>query len=138
MGGCDAVGRHTMDELGSLERYGAEYGSLAAALGVPGSVSALGELEFLRQVTEPGRFGFGMLPPPDALFAAAVTSILRPPVVLEIGTASGFSAAIIAKIVALRRMEADAEENGTLVHTIDRKAHVEGTCPNRSASVSGS
>lgn len=115
-----------MDELRSLEQYVAEYPALACALGAPGVLPAAGEVEFLREVTRAGRYAFGMLPGPDALFVAAVTSILRPAAVLEIGTASGFSTAIIAKMVALRGAESHRERNGILVHTIDRKEHVEG------------
>jgi predicted O-methyltransferase YrrM len=63
-----------------------------------------------------------MLPPSDILFAAAVTSILRPRLAIEIGTASGSSAAIIGKMIALRQAQADHVPSGPLVHTIDRKS----------------
>ena len=115
-----------MDELCSLDIYEAEYPNLARALGPGGAVPAAGEIEFLREVTEPGRFPFGLLSQADALFVAGVTSILRPRAALEIGTASGFSTAIIAKMIALRRVESGAELDGVFVHTIDLKEHVRG------------
>ena len=70
-----------------------------------------------------GHFNLGMLPRPDIFFAAGVTSILRPRVAIEIGTASGSSAAIIAKMIALRQAEAGAATSEPLVHTIDNKAN---------------
>lgn len=63
-----------------------------------------------------------MLPVLDIFFAAALASILHPQVVVEIGTASGFSAAVLAKMVALRQQQIGATPGGTLVHTIDYKA----------------
>jgi hypothetical protein len=56
------------------------------------------------------------------LFAAAVTSILAPPSAIELGTASGFSTAIIAKIMALREAERGAPGKSPLLHTIDKCA----------------
>ena len=104
------------------DRYVCDYGRLAEALGFSGTVPAPGESKFLQMVTEPGRFNFGMLAVPDVLFAAAVTSILRPEFALEIGTASGSSAAVIAKMIALREAQIGCSRSGPLVHTIDKKA----------------
>src|SRR5690242_8403175 len=91
--------------LTNLDRYCGDYSQLSEALGVTGAKPAAEEMEFLRGVTSRGRFSFGMLGSSDIFFAAAVTSILRPRIALEIGTASGFSAAIIAKMMALRLEE---------------------------------
>ena len=105
------------------DQYCSEYGRLGDALGVAGATLAPGEIEFVREATAPRGFTFGMLTPPDIFFAAAVTSILRPQVAIEIGTASGSSAAIIAKMIALRQTQAGANGSGTIVHTIDNKAN---------------
>jgi hypothetical protein len=111
----------TTFELSDIETYRREYGRLGAALGVTEASPAPGEIEFLNHVTTPGRFPFGMLPPPDLLFAAAVTSILRPAFMIEIGTASGFSAAVLAKTIFLRLEEQGRVVAAPVVHTIDRK-----------------
>ena len=84
---------------------------------------ASGEIEFLKHVTTPGRFPFGMLTPSDLLFAGAVASILRPAFMIEIGTASGFSAAVLAKTISLRLEEQGCVVAGPIVHTIDKKTH---------------
>jgi len=106
----------------NLDRYCRDYSQLGDALGVPGAKPAAGELDFLRHITQPGGFAFGMLTRSDILFAAGVASILRPLMALEIGTASGFSAAIIAKVMALRLAESAHENGAVLVHTIDKSA----------------
>ena len=110
-------------EISSADRYCSDYGRLSDALGVASVSPAPGELEFLRSVMRSGHFNLGMLPRPDIFFAAAVTSILRPWVAIEIGTASGSSAAIIAKMIALRQAEAGTVTSEPLVHTIDNKAN---------------
>lgn len=110
-----------MLEIRGLEQYQAEYENLARALGVTGVTPAVGEIDFLREVTAPGRYGFGMLSPPDVFFVAAVTSILGPRRMLEVGTGSGFSTSIFAKVIALRRAAAGFDGAGIFVHTIDRK-----------------
>ncbi|HEX3818176.1 MAG TPA: class I SAM-dependent methyltransferase [Chthoniobacterales bacterium] len=108
-------------EITSLQSYREEYPRLAAALCRAGAVPARGELEFLTQINESDCLRFGMLPPPDIFFAAAVTSILAPAIAIEIGTASGFSAAILAKIIALRQAEKGAPTATPFFHTIDYK-----------------
>ncbi len=109
--------------IATADRYVSEYDRLSAALGVPGAKPAPGELEFLRDVTALGRFDFGMLSAPEIFFAAAVTSILGPQLAIEIGTASGSSAAILAKIIVLRQEEeAGRSGKAPVLHTIDKKA----------------
>ncbi|MEO6872498.1 MAG: class I SAM-dependent methyltransferase [Chthoniobacterales bacterium] len=105
-----------------IAQYREEYPRLATALGKPGAAPAPGEVEFLTEVTARDWRGIGMLPPADVLFAAAVTSILAPPSAIELGTASGFSAAIIAKMMALREAERGAAGKSPLLHTIDKRA----------------
>jgi len=109
-------------DLTNLDRYCIDYSQLGEALGLAEAKPAPGELEFLRAVTTPRRFDFGMLSPPEIFFTAGVTSILGPRMALEIGTASGFSAAIIAKMMALRLEESGSNNGTTLVHTIDKNA----------------
>jgi len=109
-------------DLPNFDRYCRDYRQLGEALGVAGTKPAPGEVDFLRAVTTPCRFDFGMLSPPEIFFAAGVTSILSPRMALEIGTASGFSAAIIAKMMALRLEESESGNGATLVHTIDKNA----------------
>jgi methyltransferase family protein len=109
-------------EMAHIGQYLTEYPRLAAALDKAGAEPAPGEMEFLAEITARDWRGIGMLPPADALFAAAVTSILAPPSAIELGTASGFSSAIIAKIMALREAERGAPGTSPLLHTIDKCA----------------
>ncbi len=111
----------TTFELSDIETYRREYSRLATSLGVAEASPAPGEIEFLKHVTTPGRFLFGMLTPSDLLFAGAVASILRPSFMIEIGTASGFSAAVLAKTISLRLEEQGSVVTGPIVHTIDKK-----------------
>jgi hypothetical protein len=112
----------TAFELSDIGTYQREYSRLGTVLGVTGALPAPGEIEFLKHVTTPGRFPFGMLTPSELLFAAAVASILRPAVMIEIGTSSGFSAAVLAKTISLRLQEQGCTVAAPIVHTIDKKA----------------
>jgi hypothetical protein len=64
-----------------------------------------------------------MLIEPEILFAGAAASILRPGLTVEIGTASGSSAAILAKVISLRQAELGLKSFGPLLHTIDKNSH---------------
>lgn len=108
-------------EVWSTEQYRDEYGALAKALGCPDAAPAPGELEFLAEINARERYPFGMLGPPDVYFLAGFASILQPHVAIEIGTASGFSTAILAKMIALRVEERATPRAGRFVHTIDYK-----------------
>jgi hypothetical protein len=109
-------------EIAHIGQYLTEYSRLATALDKAGAAPAPGEVEFLTETTARDWRGIGMLPPAEVLFAAAVTSILAPPSAIELGTASGFSTAIIAKIMALREAERGAPGKSPLLHTIDKCA----------------
>jgi hypothetical protein len=109
-------------DLHDVDQYSSDYARLGRALGVSNATPAPGELEFVKWATS-GCFGFGMLLPSEIFFAAAITSILRPRRAVEVGTASGFSAAIIAKMIDLRLAEEQIELSGPILHTIDKKAH---------------
>lgn len=105
-----------------VNTYRAEYDRLADALGLPRTAPAPGEVEFLGGVTTPGRFPFAMMTGPELFFIGGVASLLRPRLAIEIGTASGFSAAVLAKVIALRREEFKELPGGPILHTIDLKA----------------
>ena len=108
--------------LENADRYRHEYGRLADALSVVRREPAPGEVEFLSEAATPGRFAFGMMSPLDVFFAGGVASLLRPELTIEIGTASGFSAAVLAKVIALRWSETGGAPAGPILHTIDLKA----------------
>lgn len=82
-------------EIDSLAAFPSSYGRLAGMLGQSGKVPPSGEMEFLQAIAQRPRFR-GTIPPSDYLFLTAITSILAPPRVIEIGTLTGFSAVIIA------------------------------------------
>jgi hypothetical protein len=106
----------------NAEQYRHEYSRLALALEQPEIDPAPGEVEFLTWVTTPGCCDFGMLTGSEIFFAGAVSSILNADVAIEIGTASGFSAAVFAKIISLRQAASDRLSNGTFVHSIDKRS----------------
>lgn len=89
-------------EIDSFESYAAGYQSLALLLGKPDQRMPTGETELIRTLLERRKFPAGSLSLSDSLFLAAVVSILEPKRVLEIGTASGFSSALIAAIICHR------------------------------------
>lgn len=102
-------------EFRSPAQYQKNYGQLAAMLGKNGGTPPPGETEFLdsmrhRPVQHPGAIGLG-----DYFFLTAFTSILAPQRVVEIGTLTGFSAAIIA--AALSRQHGNGA--AAWVDTID-------------------
>ena len=102
-------------EFNSPHEYAETYARLAAALGAAGKTPPRGESEFLasmrhRPVEYPGAVGWK-----DYYFLTAFVSILAPQRVIEIGTSTGFSAAIIA--AALHRQH--ARQSDVWVDTID-------------------
>jgi predicted O-methyltransferase YrrM len=117
-------------EFKSFEQFEIKYRQLAAELGHPGKIPAPGELDFLHAMVDrddirhPGGIGSR-----DYFFLTALVSILAPRRVVEIGTLTGFSAAIIA--AAIHRQHG-AGETGTgrpssldriTVETIDAHNH---------------
>lgn len=117
-------------EFASFEQFEIQYGRLAAELGYPGKVPPPGEIDFLHQMAElegaryPGGIGAR-----DYFFLTALVSILAPRRVIEIGTLTGFSAAIIAaaihrqhapeKSVIPSEVEGPRGATGITVETID-------------------
>lgn len=101
----------------SLEVYDQRYARLARYLGVRGRLPPPNELEFLRQIQDRPRPYAGTIGPADFSFLTAFASILAPSHVVEIGTLTGFSAALIATAIA-RRYESLDE---LTVDTIDAR-----------------
>jgi predicted O-methyltransferase YrrM len=87
-------------EFKSFEQFEIKYRQLAAELDRPGKIPAPGELDFLHAMVDrddirhPGGIGSR-----DYFFLTALVSILAPRRVIEIGTLTGFSAAIIAAAI---------------------------------------
>lgn len=87
-------------EFKSFEQFEIKYRQLAAELDHPGKIPAPGELDFLHAMVDrddirhPGGIGSR-----DYFFLTALVSILAPHRVVEIGTLTGFSAAIIAAAI---------------------------------------
>ena len=108
-------------EFKSFEQFEIKYRQLAAELGHPGKIPAPGEIDFLHAMVDrddirhPGGIGSR-----DYFFLTALVSILAPRRVVEIGTLTGFSAAIIA--AAIHRQHGAATppaRGGITVETID-------------------
>jgi cephalosporin hydroxylase len=113
-------GYFDIGEFKSFEQFEIKYRALAAELGYPGKIPPPGELDFLHAMVDlddvryPGGIGSR-----DYFFLTALVSILAPARVVEIGTLTGFSAAIIA--AAIHRQHGDSNE--IAVETIDRHTH---------------
>jgi cephalosporin hydroxylase len=126
-----AAGRcFDIGEFKSFEQFEIKYRQLAEELGRPGKIPAPGELDFLHAMVDlddvryPGGIGAR-----DCFFLTALVSILAPRRVVEIGTLTGFSAAIIAaaihrqhgteKSVIPSEVEGPRGAPGITVETID-------------------
>ena len=105
-----------LGELGSFEEFESKYRTLATFLGRAGQVPLPGDLEFLhRMVEREGHRYPGGIGSRDYFFLTALVSILAPSRVVEIGTLTGFSAAIIA--AAIHRQHPNS--HAISVETID-------------------
>ena len=108
-------------EFKSFEQFEIKYRQLADELGRPGKIPAPGEMDFLHAMVDrddirhPGGIGSR-----DYFFLTALVSILAPRRVIEIGTLTGFSAAIIA--AAIHRQHGAGRDRIT-VETIDAHSH---------------
>jgi len=107
-------------EFKSFEQFEIKYRQLAEELGCPGKIPAPGEMDFLHAMVDlddvryPGGIGSR-----DYFFLTAMVSILAPRRVIEIGTLTGFSTAIIA--AAIHRQHGDRQS--VSVETIDAHTH---------------
>ena len=103
-------------EFKSFEQFEIKYRQLAEELGRPGKIPPPGEMDFLHAMVDlddvryPGGIGSR-----DYFFLTALVSILAPRRVVEIGTLTGFSTAIIA--AAIHRQH--GRQDGITVDTID-------------------
>lgn len=110
-GDCVDIG-----EFCSFEEFETKYALLATLLRRPGKTPPPGALDFLHAMVDlenaryPGGIGAR-----DYFFLTALVSILAPRRVIEIGTLTGFSAAIIA--AAIHRQHGNSREIS--VETID-------------------
>jgi predicted O-methyltransferase YrrM len=116
-----AAGRSfDIGEFKSFEQFEIKYRQLAEELGSPGKIPAPGEMDFLHAMVDlddvryPGGIGSR-----DYFFLTALVSILAPRRVIEIGTLTGFSTAIIAAAI-YRQHGHDSE---ITVETIDSHTH---------------
>jgi predicted O-methyltransferase YrrM len=107
-------------EFKSFEQFEIKYRQLAEELGHAGKTPAPGEMDFLHAMVDlddvryPGGIGSR-----DYFFLTALVSILAPRRVIEIGTLTGFSTAIIA--AAIHRQHGDSAQ--VTVDTIDSHTH---------------
>jgi len=103
-------------EFKSFEQFEIKYRLLAQELGQGGKIPAPGEMDFLHAMVDlddvryPGGIGSR-----DYFFLTALVSILAPRRVIEIGTLTGFSAAIIAAAIYRQHGQRD----GISVETLD-------------------
>jgi predicted O-methyltransferase YrrM len=96
------AGKHCFDigEFRNWEELELKYRQLAQELGHAGKVPAPGEIEFLHRIVDrdgvryPGGIGSR-----DYFFLTSLVSVLAPRRVVEIGTLTGFSTAIIAAAI---------------------------------------
>jgi predicted O-methyltransferase YrrM len=116
-----APARHfDVGEFKSFEQFEIKYRQLAEELGHAGKIPAPGEMDFLHAMVDlddvryPGGIGSR-----DYFFLTALVSILAPRRVIEIGTLTGFSTAIIA--AAIYRQHGDS--SGITVETVDSHTH---------------
>jgi predicted O-methyltransferase YrrM len=107
-------------EFKNWEQFEIKYRQLAEELDYPGKIPAPGEVDFLHGMAAlddaryPGGIGSR-----DFFFLTCLVSITAPRRALEIGTLTGFSAAIIA--AAIHRQHPD--RTGITVETIDSHTH---------------
>ena len=107
-------------EFRNWEQFEIKYRQLAEELGHPGKIPAPGEVDFLHAMVDlddvryPGGIGSR-----DYFFLTCLVSILAPRRVIEIGTLTGFSTAIIA--AAIRHQH--GLQPGIAVETVDSHTH---------------
>ena len=107
-------------EFRNWEQLEIKYRQLAEELGHPGKIPAPGEIEFLHRMVDlddvryPGGIGSR-----DYFFLTCLVSILGPHRVIEIGTLTGFSTAIIAAAIYHQH----GDRSTINVETIDAHTH---------------
>jgi predicted O-methyltransferase YrrM len=107
-------------EFQNWEQFEIKYRQLAEELGRSGQVPAPGEVDFLHRMVDLDRVRYpGAIGSRDYFFLTCLVSILAPRRVIEIGTLTGFSSAIIA--AAIHRQH--GSQAGITVDTIDAHTH---------------
>ena len=107
-------------EFRNWEQFEIKYRQLAEELGHPGKIPAAGEVDFLHKMVDlddvryPGGIGSR-----DYFFLTCLVSILAPRRVVELGTLTGFSTAIIAAAIYHQH----GSQPGITVETIDSQTH---------------
>jgi len=112
-------------EFKSPNDYGRNYAHLSALLGCDGKIPPAGEIEFLHSMLHRPVHHLGAIGCGDYCFLTALISVLAPRRVIEIGTLSGFSAAVIA--AALSRQHGN--NRSAWVDTIDVRVKIDETRP---------
>ncbi len=108
-------------EFKNWEQFEIKYRQLAEELAHPGKIPAPGEVEFLHKMVDlddvryPGGIGSR-----DYFFLTCLVSILAPHRVIEIGTLTGFSTAIIAAAIDRQHGASSAP---ITVETVDAHTH---------------
>lgn len=108
-------------EVRNARQYVTNYPALARALGSERTQPDRGELALLADAAEGRRYHAGSMSTDDMFFMTALVSIPQPRQALEIGTASGASAALVARATGRGYEERGEELPEILLHTIDRK-----------------
>ncbi|HEY2139500.1 MAG TPA: class I SAM-dependent methyltransferase [Chthoniobacterales bacterium] len=112
-------------EFKSFEQFEIKYRQLADELGYPRKIPAVGDIEFLHAMVDRDDVRYsGGIGSRDYFFLTALISILAPRRVIEIGTLTGFSTAIIAAAID-RQHGADLLQGRKeiTVETIDSNTH---------------
>jgi predicted O-methyltransferase YrrM len=109
-------------EISSYQDYASGYSRLADLLGRPENEAAASDVESLHNLLTRRNNATGSLGLSDCLFLAAFVRIVSPKRIIEIGTGSGFSAALLA--LAIRSQSSG--QNGVCVDTIDVNAEYFG------------
>jgi predicted O-methyltransferase YrrM len=87
-------------EFKNWEQFEIKYRQLAEELGHPGKIPAPGEVEFLHKMVDLDDIRYpGGIVSRDYFFLTCLVSILAPHRIIEIGTLTGFSTAIIAAAI---------------------------------------
>ena len=112
-------------EFKSPDDYGRNYAHLSALLGCDGRIPPAGEIEFLHSMLHRPVHHLGAIGCGDYCFLTALISVLAPRRVIEIGTSTGFSAAVIAAALSRRH-----ENNSSVwVDTIDVRSKIDKMGP---------
>ncbi|MFL6519601.1 MAG: class I SAM-dependent methyltransferase [Chthoniobacterales bacterium] len=112
-------------EFKNWEQFEIKYRQLAEELGRPGKIPAPGEVEFLHRMVGLDDVRFpGGIGSRDYFFLTCMVSILAPRRVIEIGTLTGFSTAIIAAAIDRQHGAGlPSGRNRITVDTIDSQTH---------------